>query len=75
MEEKDEVLMQNVTPEDLPTEAERVEKPPFVPSPKWKRVLAWILFVIVIFGIITWLLNIAYPEWIDAVKNWAKGLF
>lgn len=51
---------------DLQTE----EKPVFVPSPKWKRVLAWVLFVIVAIGIITWLLNIAYPDWIDTVKGW-----
>ena len=51
---------------DLQTE----ETPVFGPSPKWKRVLAWVLFVIVAIGIITWLLNIAYPDWIDTVKGW-----
>lgn len=50
------------------------QKAPFVPSPKWKRVLAWVLFVIVVLGVITWLLNIAFPEWIGTVKAWFAGL-
>ena len=50
-------------------------KAPFVPSPKWKRVLAWVFFVIVVLGIVTWLLNIAFPEWIADVKAWFAGLF
>lgn len=54
-------------------ELERVEKETpecaeFVPSPTWKRVVAWVLFAIVVLGIITWLLNIACPGWIEAVK-------
>ena len=73
MEQQDEVLMENVTPEDLPTQP--METDTFVPSPKWKRVLAWVLFVIVVLGIITWLMNMAYPEWIESVKDWAKSLF
>ncbi|MBQ3356928.1 MAG: hypothetical protein IJG45_07455 [Oscillospiraceae bacterium] len=56
-------------------EAAEEEKTPFVPSPKWKRVLAWTLFVIVVLGIVTWLLNMAFPTWIDAVKAWLAGLF
>lgn len=51
------------------------QKAPFVPSSKGKRVLAWVLFVIVVLGIITWLLNMAFPAWIDAVKAWLAGLF
>ena len=35
MKEKEEVLMENVVPEDLPTEEEKQEKP-FVPSAPWK---------------------------------------
>lgn len=54
---------------------EEAEKAPFEPSPKWKRVLAWVLFIIVVLGIITWLLNMACPEWIDAAKTWLAGLF
>ena len=69
MMENEEVLMENVSPEDLPTEAEKLEKP-FVPSAPWKRVLAWILFAVVVLGLATWLLNIANPGWIEAVKNW-----
>lgn len=69
MKEKEEVLMENVVPEDLPTEEEKQEKP-FVPSAPWKRVLAWILFAVVILGIACWLLNIAYPGWIEIVKAW-----
>lgn len=56
-------------------EAAEAEKTPFVPSPKWKRVLAWVLFVIVVLGVITWLLNMAFPTWIDAAKAWLAGLF
>lgn len=51
------------------------EEKVFVPSSTSKRVLAWVLFVIVILGTITWLLNIACPEWISAVKSWAANLF
>lgn len=47
----------------------------FTPSSKGKRVFAWILFVIVVLGIITWLLNIACPGWIEATKAWLSGLF
>ncbi len=56
-------------------ECNEAQKAPFVPSPGWKRVLAWVLFVIVVLGIITWLLNMAVPTWIDAVKAWFAGLF
>lgn len=51
------------------------EKEPFVPSPTSKRVFAWILFVIVLLGIVSWLLSIAFPGWIDTVRAWALGLF
>lgn len=44
---------------------------PFEPSPKWKRVAAWILFGIVMLGTINWLVSIAYPEW----PQWVMGLF
>ena len=54
--------------------AEEEEKAPFTPSPRWKRVLAWVLAVIVTLGIITWLLNIAFPTWIETVKAWVAGL-
>ena len=74
MKENEEILMENVTPEDLPTEEQQQEKAPFVPSPKWKRIFAWFLFVVVIVSIITWLLSIAWPNWTDVVKDWAKGL-
>ncbi len=69
MTENEEVLMENVSPEDLPTQEEQ-EKKPFVPSSRGKRILAWVLFAVMILGICTWLLNIAYPEWIDVVKSW-----
>lgn len=44
----------------------------YVPSPKWKRVAAWIMFGIVSVGIILWLLGIAFPTWPDAVKEWLR---
>lgn len=69
MKENEEVLMENVSPEDLPTEAEKQEKA-FVPSAPWKRALAWALFAVMVLGIATWLLNIANPGWIEAVKGW-----
>ena len=55
--------------------AEVSEKEPFVPSSTSKRVFAWILFVIVILGIVSWLLSIAFPGWIETVRAWALGLF
>lgn len=51
------------------TEAPQTQEP-FVPSPAWKRAVAWVMFAIVILGVITWLLNIACPQWIDVVKGW-----
>ena len=69
MNENEEILMENVSPEDLPTEEERQEKT-FVPSAPWKRVLAWVLFAVVVLGLATWLLNIANPGWIETVKSW-----
>ena len=69
MTENEEVLMENVSPEDLPTEAEKQEKP-FVPSAPGKRILAWVLFAVMVLGICCWLLNIAFPGWIEAVRNW-----
>lgn len=39
------------------------EKPPFEPSPRWKRIGAWVLFAIVILGVINWLVSIAFPNW------------
>lgn len=62
--QESETLMENIQPEDLPTEAEKA-KEEFIPSPKWKRVFAWVLFGIVVLGICCWLLNIAVPEWAD----------
>jgi DNA-directed RNA polymerase subunit beta' len=47
------------------------ERPPFEPSPRWKRICAWILFVIVMIGTINWLISIAYPQWPQTVM----GLF
>ena len=49
------------------------EKEPYVPSPKWKRVAAWILFGIVVLGIICWLFNIAVPEWPELLRGSASG--
>lgn len=66
---------QNNETELLEEEIDAAQNTPFVPSPKWKRVLAWVLCVIVVLGVITWLLNIAFPTWIDAVKAWFAGLF
>ncbi len=70
VKENEEVLMENVSPEDLPTEEEKEGEKPFVPSSMGKRVLAWFLFAVMVLGICTWLLNIAYPEWIDVVRAW-----
>ena len=51
------------------------EKPPFTPSSKSKRFLAWVLFGIVIIAIINWLLCIAIPDWQQTVKDWLGRLF
>lgn len=74
MEEKSKEFSEERTDGQIPAAPEQTEKPPFVPSPKWKRVFAWVLFGIVIIGIITWLLNMACPDWIDFVKDWARNL-
>lgn len=66
--EKDDILMEEVTPEDLNTEAAE-----FVPSSKRKRVIAWILFAIVIVGVALWLLNIAMPDWIEKVHEYFRN--
>ena len=58
-----EVLMQDVQPEDLPTEAEKQQEE-FYPSPKWKRVL--------VVAIICWLVNIAEPEWADKLLGYFR---
>lgn len=46
------------------------EQEVYVPSPKWKRIIAWILFAIFCVGIVFWLLGIAYPNWIDSAREW-----
>ncbi len=69
MNEEQEVLMEQVAPEDLPTEQEKTEKE-FIPSPKWKRALAWVLITIVVLGIICWLMNIAMPEWVETIRGY-----
>lgn len=75
-EKKTEEMMEQVAAENTETEETVVEeKEPFVPSPTSKRVLAWFLFVIVILGIVSWLLSIAFPGWIETVRAWALGLF
>ena len=45
------------------------EKPPFEPSPRWKRICAWILVAIVGVGMINWLISIAYPQWPEMIKG------
>lgn len=69
MSEEKEVLMENVSPDDLPTEVEKEEKP-FIPNPKPKRILAWVLFAILMLGICCWLVSIAFPDWVETVKAW-----
>ena len=56
-------------------EQEGQEELVYVPSSRGKRIGAWILFAIVILSLITWLLSIAFPGWVDAVKSWVAGLF
>lgn len=48
------------------------EKPPFEPSPRWKRICAWVLVVIVVIGVINWLISIAYPQWPEYIKGLLK---
>lgn len=56
-------------------EQEGQEEQVYVPSSRGKRIGAWILFAIVILSLITWLLSIAFPGWVDGVKSWVAGLF
>lgn len=62
--------MENVTPEDL----NAAQTPSFVPSPRWKRTLAWVLFAVVLVGILFWLIGIARPEWTAEASAWMKEL-
>jgi hypothetical protein len=48
------------------------EREPYVPSPKWKRVAAWVLIGIVALGILCWLFNIAVPEWPELLRGSAS---
>ena len=74
-EVREEMTEQSVAENTETEEAAVEEKEPFVPSSTSKRIFAWILFVIVILGIVSWLLNMAFPEWIETVRTWAQGLF
>lgn len=69
--QESEVLMQDVQPEDLPTETEK-QAEEFYPSPKWKRVLAWTLFGIMVVAIACWLINIAQPQWADRFFDYLR---
>ena len=80
MSEEEKKETQEETPEkalketqtEVPEETPQEPAEPYVLSPKWKRVLAWVLFGIACLGIILWLLGIARPEWIDTVKSWFR---
>ena len=74
-EVREEMTEQSVAENTETEEAAVEEKEPFVPSSTSKRIFAWILFVIVILGIVSWLLSIACPGWIETVRAWALGLF
>lgn len=65
-----EEIKNETLPEELPAEE---EKPEYIPSPRWKRVLAWVLFAVVVVGIALWLLGIARPEWPDALRSWLNS--
>ncbi len=45
------------------------EKAPFEPSPRWKRICAWVLVSIVVLGVANWLISIAYPQWPEMIKG------
>ena len=45
------------------------EKPSFEPSPRRKRIVAWILCAIVVLGVINWLITIAYPQWPEFIRG------
>lgn len=66
-EKEDQVAEQEVHAEAVP------EKAPFVPSAKWKRVMAWVLFAIVAVGVILWLINIADPNWVGKVLDYFRN--
>lgn len=59
-------------PEEL-TELPQETKEPFVPSPRWKRVVAWCLFAVVALGIISWLLGIAEPRWTEKLLDYFRN--
>lgn len=61
----------NLTEQEPALQEEEV----FVPSPRRKRIAAWFLFAIVALSLCTWLVSIAFPDWIDAVVGWVRRLF
>lgn len=66
-------MSEEINENDLPETSDSEEV--FTPCSKGTRIFAWVLFVVVVLGIITWLLNIACPGWIEATKAWLSGLF
>ena len=64
--------VEQVQPENLPAEAEKTGEE-FTPSPRWKRVFAWVLFAIVVIGIICCLFYIAVPEWPELVRDYFRN--
>lgn len=65
-------MTEEIKNEVLP-EVQEEAKPEYIPSPRWKRIAAWVLFGIVLIGIALWLLGIARPEWPDIVRSWFAG--
>ncbi len=53
---------------------EELLEAPAAPAEKWRRVLAWVLFGVMLCGIACWLLNIAFPGWIEALRGWFSAL-
>lgn len=47
---------------------------PSAPAEKWRRVLAWVLIGVMLCAIACWLLNIAFPNWIEALRGWLSAL-
>ncbi len=45
------------------------ERAPFEPSPRWKRICAWIMVTVVILGVVNWLISIACPQWPEFIKG------
>lgn len=72
MNEEQKDLEQQVEEQEVQEVQNDGEYLDFEPSPRWKRIGAWILFGIIILAVINWLVSIPYPDWPQRVMEMLK---